>query len=130
MSGGVGSEQAMPSLEQLLEAGEVEYAVMFPPGLSAQEAETLKKFAQQCIEVGKQLGQLRWSKGDPPKHGYYLAAWKRAGELTVSELWFNPDASPKWWPTRGYLREKSAGLSNAIKEVAAWAPLPDPPEVD
>lgn len=72
-----------------------------------------------------------WQKGEPPKHGYYLAAW-RSGTLTiVSELWFNPDASPKWWTSRGYIDGYKSGypLDYAMRhEVISWRPIPDPPK--
>jgi hypothetical protein len=72
--------------------------------------------------------QSEWKVGDPPVHGYYLAAWRRGGDiLAVSELWFNPDAHRSWWFSRGY-----AGQSNgeAVRaEVVAWMSMPDPPEV-
>jgi hypothetical protein len=71
-----------------------------------------------------------WQTGLPPKHGYYLAAWKRAGRLTVSELWFNPEAIRPWWFTRAYGGER-IGLDNALAlnlEVVAWMPMPNPPD--
>jgi hypothetical protein len=72
-----------------------------------------------------------WQTGVPPQHGYYLVAWKRGdNRLTVSELWFNPDAIRKWWFTRAYGGDpQRRGMDNTINaEVVAWMPIPDPPE--
>lgn len=73
---------------------------------------------------------LEWNTGDPPKHGYYLGAWRRANILIVSELWFNPDASPKWWTSRRYIGEPLSLRGDAIRQgVVAWMEIPAPPEV-
>jgi hypothetical protein len=80
---------------------------------------------------------MEWQTGDPPESGYYLAAWPGGvtldpygRHLVVSELWFNPDAYPKWWSTRGYVRDTrdrnpTAGAMKA--DIVAWMPMPDPP---
>lgn len=73
-----------------------------------------------------------WNYDEPQEaQGYFLVAWRRGDRVVVSELWFNRDAKPKWWSTRGYLGERSSGLRGAIlaADVVAWMPLPDPPEV-
>jgi hypothetical protein len=71
---------------------------------------------------------VRWQADVPSKHGYYLAAWRRGNSLTVSELWFNPDAKPPWWFTRGYTGVSPGGGGGAVRsEVVAWMPMPDPP---
>jgi hypothetical protein len=70
-----------------------------------------------------------WNREDPPKHGYYLAAWAAGGSVMVSELWFNPTASPKWWTSRRYIGEPLSLRGDAIKQgVIAWMPMPPPPE--
>ncbi len=74
-----------------------------------------------------------WKYGDPPKSGYYLAAWYGENRRTfVSELWFNPDAIVKWWLSRGYLRDRSKSddpFDDAIRTVYAWQPIPEAPEI-
>ena len=71
-----------------------------------------------------------WLTGNPPDHGYYLATWKsRSGHVQVSELWFNPQATPKWWAGRGYMWEPSGRdliKGGAIDTVLAWRHLPLP----
>jgi len=72
-----------------------------------------------------------WMPGVPSIHGYYLAAWRRAGSLTVSELWFNPDAIHPWWFTRAYTGDRPGRdwMNKAVpSEVVAWMPMPNPPE--
>lgn len=74
---------------------------------------------------------MDWQRGVPPKHGYYLAAWQRGDRVVVSELWYNPDARPKWWLTRGYIGERSRGMDGAVNyEVVGWMPMPEPPRDD
>ena len=68
---------------------------------------------------------IEWKTGNPPKDGYYLAAWKRSGKWAVSELWFNPDSiGTGWWPTRGYFGQDNSCLRDTIN-VVAWMPLPE-----
>ncbi len=72
----------------------------------------------------------KWTFGNPPKYGYYLATWLAGVERvpTVSELWFNDSKSGagRWWRTRGYLSERSDGLAGEVKNVIAWMPMPLP----
>lgn len=64
-----------------------------------------------------------WRTDRPHKSGYYLAAWKRAEDVVVSELWFNPDSHGSgWWPSRGYLHQDWP--SKQPVEVVAWLPMP------
>lgn len=77
---------------------------------------------------------MEWTTGEPPKHGFYLGAWRSNNplmhEIIVSELWFNPDATPKWWFTRGYTgQSRSSSPNDSVKgEVISWMPMPDPPK--
>jgi hypothetical protein len=67
-----------------------------------------------------------WREGRPPEHGYFLAAWRRAGLLVVSELWFNPDSTGSgWWSSRGYLGDRL--WESESLPVVAWMPMPAPP---
>jgi hypothetical protein len=72
-----------------------------------------------------------WQKGEPDKHGYYLAAWRDGPtELVVSELWYNPDSVYHWWFSRGYAGQHRGGLADAVRyEVVAWMPMPEPPTI-
>lgn len=75
-----------------------------------------------------------WQTGEPKKAGYYLASWLRCGpneKPTVSELWFNESANPKWWSSRGYMNTpRLGGMSSAIHQpVIAWQAMPPPYEV-
>jgi hypothetical protein len=66
---------------------------------------------------------LEWRTGPPPKHGYYLGAWRHGESWTVSELWFNPDSHGSgWWAERGYL-EPARHPAVAV-DVEAWMPVP------
>lgn len=77
---------------------------------------------------------MEWQKGEPDKHGYYLAAWRRADHtIIVSEVWYNPDAIFNWWINRGYTGDRRATrnqLDGALKEgIIVWMPMPEPPEI-
>lgn len=64
---------------------------------------------------------MNWNSGRPPKHGYYLGAWKRGSQWAVSELWFNPASiGTGWWTGRGYLGQDSTEPLN----VVAWMSVP------
>ena len=65
-----------------------------------------------------------WWYGDPPRAGYYLAAWLRGkdGAPTVSELWFNPNTG--WFTTRGYI-DDVGGIS--IQGIYAYRQKPPAP---
>jgi len=68
-----------------------------------------------------------WLAGNPPDHGYYLAAWGVGKSRTVSELWYNPTNG--WWTSRGYLQAYD-GMRNwghqPVPHVYAWMPMPAP----
>lgn len=69
-----------------------------------------------------------WQSGEPDISGYYLVAWRSSlTEVIVSELWYNPDSSPKWWWSRGYTGERRSNpMDNAFKrEVLAWTYMPE-----
>lgn len=69
-----------------------------------------------------------WQNGDPPKYGYYLAAWRNGDSFVTSELWFNPDSvGSKWWWTRGYspIRRTGTMLDSVQYEIVAWMPIPE-----
>jgi hypothetical protein len=73
------------------------------------------------------LRERQWQTGRPPDHGYYLAAWRRQGQLVVSELWFNPDSTGSgWWAGRAYLGDRPWGGGDPLP-VVAWMPMPAPP---
>lgn len=78
---------------------------------------------------------MEWITDKPPdNNGYYLGAWKTNNpymyEIIVSELWFNPDANPKWWFSRGYTGQpRNGGNRDAVAGIVlAWMPMPDPPK--
>ena len=82
----------------------------------------------------KQAGQMAslrsgpWLAGNPPDHGYYLAAWGVGESRTVSELWYNPTNG--WWTSRGYLQYYDGQRNwghQSVPGVYAWMPMPTPP---
>lgn len=69
-----------------------------------------------------------WLAGNPPDHGYYLAAWGVGENRTVSELWYNPTNG--WWTARGYLQYYDGHRNwaqHSVPNVYAWMPMPKPP---
>jgi hypothetical protein len=69
---------------------------------------------------------MNWRTDNPPNHGYYLAAWRKFpdGKWLASELWYNP--ANGWWPSRGYLGQRSES-PYPLEGVVAWMPLPEYP---
>jgi hypothetical protein len=81
-------------------------------------------------DIKAELIVSEWMAGDPPEHGYYLAAWggKDGESGAVSELWYNP--ANGWWTSRGYLQaydgQRNWG-NNPVPGVYAWMPMPPAP---
>lgn len=74
------------------------------------------------------VGSSAWLAGNPPDHGYYLAAWGVGESRTVSELWYNPTNG--WWTSRGYLQYYDGQRNwghQPVPGVYAWMPMPKPP---
>lgn len=110
-----------------------------------REGEGLELTVQQYKDDAGFVGatDTYWRTGLPTSNGgYYLVAWRRCADPTpeqakhphptpvvVSELWFNPDANPKWWWSRGYapVRQPRWPDSAMNHEVIAWMPMPEPP---
>ena len=78
--------------------------------------------------MSQAMESVTWRTGNPPDHGYYLAAWRHTGvtdsRYHVSELWYNP--STGWFSSRGYLGERDDDYDFMYKrkEVVAWMPMP------
>ena len=92
-------------------------------------------FAREKSDLAKELTESRaenallkdkWVPGNPEKPGYCLAVWEHVGRRIVSELWFNPDAAPKWWNNRGYLTEPRPAIP-FNHTVICHRPMPEPP---
>lgn len=69
-----------------------------------------------------------WNFDDPEKSGYYIAMHLFGdGHPCVSQLWFNPDSSGKWWSSRGYFHERDIPRPvEPVRNVVAWMPMPEP----
>jgi hypothetical protein len=98
-----------------------------------QKPEATNPDAQSGLSSASLFGG--WKYGNPPKEGYYIAAWEQPHRhrqrLCVSELLYIGNG--EWSVIRPYFfmhvaQNAMPNESNRLKElVVAWMPLPNPP---
>ena len=72
-----------------------------------------------------------WIMGEPTKAGWYICAVRTndpTEQYYVLQLWFNPDATPKYWTGGGYVSDTAQKYWGQDR-IRAYQNLPLPPDM-